>query len=146
MNGQKITDVHEADKVDVDKAVAAARAAFKLGSPWRTMDASARGALLHKLADLYLRDIDYIASLMTLDNGKPFSDSVWETNDSVGLIRYFAGYADKIHGKTVPADGEIFAFTRVEPVGVCGQIVPVCCLFLKQKKILPHYTLITCVI
>ena len=60
-NGKKICDVQEGDKADVDKAVAAAKAAFKYGSPWRSMDASARGRLLHKLADLVERDNVYIA-------------------------------------------------------------------------------------
>merc|ERR1719348_55706 len=74
-NGEEICQVQEGDKADVDKAVKAAREAFKLGSAWRTMDASARGNLLYKLADLLERDRLYLASLETLDNGKPFNDS-----------------------------------------------------------------------
>ena len=74
--GEKIVDLQEGDKADVDKAVAAARKAFELGSPWRTMDASQRGRLLNKLADLIERDIEYLASLETLDNGKPFNDAL----------------------------------------------------------------------
>ena len=89
-------------QADVDKAVEAARAAFKLGSPWRTMDASARGTLMLKLADLIERDKDYLASLETLDNGKPVGDSALDVVISVDTLRYFAGYADKIHGKTIP--------------------------------------------
>jgi aldehyde dehydrogenase (NAD+) len=123
--GEVITQVQEADKADVDKAVKAAREAFKLGSPWRTMDASARGHLLYKLADLMERDRQYLASLETLDNGKPFTDSY---NIDLGLvikcIRYYAGYADKNHGKTIPLDGKFLCYTRHEPVGVCGQIIP----------------------
>jgi len=123
--GEVITQVQEADKADVDKAVSAAREAFKLGSPWRTMDASARGHLLYKLADLIERDRQYLASLETLDNGKPFSDSY---NIDLGLvikcIRYYAGYADKNHRKTIPLDGKFLCYTRHEPVGVCGQIIP----------------------
>lgn len=60
--GEKICDVQEGDKADVDKAVRAAREAFKLGSPWRTMDASERGRLLYKLADLIERDQKYFSS------------------------------------------------------------------------------------
>ncbi|VDO34585.1 unnamed protein product [Haemonchus placei] len=70
-----ITDVAEADKADVDKAVKAASDAFRLGSPWRRMDASQRGVLMNKLADLMERDKVYLASLETLDNGKPYAES-----------------------------------------------------------------------
>nr|XP_006816163.1 PREDICTED: aldehyde dehydrogenase, mitochondrial-like [Saccoglossus kowalevskii] len=69
---EKICDIAEGDKADVNKAVVAAREAFKLGSPWRTMDASERGLLMNKLADLIERDREYLASLETIDNGKPF--------------------------------------------------------------------------
>ena len=75
--GEKICDVAEGDKADVDKAVVAAREAFKLGSLWRTMDASQRGVLLHKLADLVEREQEYLARLETIDNGKPlFAKSI----------------------------------------------------------------------
>ena len=59
------------------------RAAFKLGSPWRTMDASQRGHLLYKLADLMERDREYLASLESLDNGKPYNDAF---NVDLGLV------------------------------------------------------------
>jgi len=123
--GETICTVQEGDKADVDKAVAAARRAFKLGSTWRTMDASARGVLLNKLADLIERDRLYLASLESLDNGKPFQDAF---NIDLGLTikcyRYYAGWADKTHGKTIPVDGSFLSYTRHEPVGVCGQIIP----------------------
>lgn len=122
--GQKIIDVQEGDKADVDKAVSAAKQAFKLGSTWRTMDASARGVLLNKLADLVDRDIDYISQLETLDNGKTLADSKFDVLVSSATFRYYAGWADKVHGKTIPADGNVFSFTRMDPVGVCGQIIP----------------------
>ncbi|KAH3814993.1 aldehyde dehydrogenase, mitochondrial-like [Dreissena polymorpha] len=123
--GQKICDVQEGDKADVDKAVAAAKAAFQFGSTWRSMDASKRGQLLNKLADLIERDIVYIASLETLDNGKPYKDSYTvDMRLVLGTIRYFAGWADKVMGKTIPVDGDFFCYTRHEPVGVCGQIIP----------------------
>jgi acyl-CoA reductase-like NAD-dependent aldehyde dehydrogenase len=89
---------------------------------------------MFKLADLIVRDIDYIASLETLDNGKPFKDSVGDIMGAVNSIRYYAGWADKIHGKTIPADGQVFAFTRAEPIGVCGQIIPVSDFVIKKKK------------
>nr|AYV89215.1 retinal dehydrogenase 1-like isoform X1 [Tetranychus evansi] len=122
--GEQICLVSEGDEADINKAVAAAKEAFKLGSPWRTMDASARGALLNKLADLIERDADYIAKLETLDNGKPYKSSLGDVYGSIGQIRYYAGWADKVHGKTVPMDGNHFSYTRVEPFGVCGQIIP----------------------
>lgn len=121
---QKIADVQEGDKADVDKAVAAAKEAFKLGSPWRRMDASKRGKLLMKLADLMERDALYLGSLETLDCGKPFDKAYDEVAFSADCIRYYAGWADKIHGKTIPVNGDYFSFTRHEPIGVCGQIIP----------------------
>ena len=123
--GEKIIDVAEGDKADVDKAVAAAAEAFKLGSTWRTMDASDRGHLLYKLADLIERDREYLASLETLDNGKPYSVAYSADLDlTIKCYRYFAGWSDKIHGKTIPTDGSIMTFTRHEPIGVVGQIIP----------------------
>ncbi len=123
--GEKICDVSEGDKADVDLAVDAAREAFKLGSPWRTMDASQRGNLLAKLADLIERDRDYLASLETLDNGKPRTLAFGlDLELTIRYYRYYAGWADKIHGKTIPIDGPFMSITRHEPVGVCGQIIP----------------------
>lgn len=119
-----ICEVQEADKADVDKAVAAARAAFAIGSPWRTLDASTRGKLIHKFADLVIRDLEYLANLETLDNGKPFLDAVEDIKASVEVFRYYAGWCDKIQGRTIPVDGTYFTYTRHEPVGVCGQIIP----------------------
>lgn len=123
--GEKICDVMEGDKADVDKAVAAAREAFKLGSTWRTMDASQRGVLLNRLADFIERDREYLARLETLDNGKPFSDSYnVDLSLTIKCYRYYAGWSDKIQGRTIPMDGNYLCFTRHEPVGVCGQIIP----------------------
>uniref|UniRef100_A0A2L2Y228 Retinal dehydrogenase 1 n=1 Tax=Parasteatoda tepidariorum TaxID=114398 RepID=A0A2L2Y228_PARTP len=122
--GDKICDVQEADKADVDKAVDAGRKAFKLGSTWRTMDASNRGRLLLKLANLIQRDFDYITSLEVLDNGKPYVEAEFDIQAAIATLEYYAGYSDKFHGKTIPADGDILSFTRLEPKGVCGQIIP----------------------
>merc|ERR1711934_1057333 len=113
------------DKADVNIAVKAASEAFRLGSPWRTMDASRRGELLNKLADLLERDAVHLASLETLDNGKPYVMSMGaDVALSVKCYRYFAGWADKNHGKVIPIDGNFMTYTRHEPVGVCGQIIP----------------------
>jgi len=123
--GEPIIQVQEGDKADVDKAVKAATEAFSLGSPWRTMDASHRGYLLNKLADLIERDANYLASLETLDNGKPYVMSfLADVGLSVKTYRYYAGWADKNHGQTIPIDGDFMTYTRHEPVGVCGQIIP----------------------
>lgn len=123
--GEKIVDVQEGDKADIDLAVAAAKAAFKRGSTWREMDASARGRLLGKLADLLERDQTLLASIETLDNGKPFTQSsMGDLPMLVNMTRYFAGAADKIVGQTIPADGKLFCYTRHEPIGVVGAIIP----------------------
>ncbi|XP_017478932.1 PREDICTED: aldehyde dehydrogenase, mitochondrial-like [Rhagoletis zephyria] len=122
---KQVAEIQCAGKEDVDIAVQAARNAFKTGSPWRRMDASDRGVYLNRLADLIERDRVYLASLETLDNGKPYAVAY---NVDVPLaiknLRYFAGWADKNHGKTIPMDGDFFAYTRHEPVGVCAQIIP----------------------
>ncbi|KAG8597769.1 hypothetical protein GDO81_002384 [Engystomops pustulosus] len=123
--GEVICHVAEADKADVDKAVRAAREAFKLGSPWRRMDASQRGVLINRLADLIERDRTILATLETLDNGKPYAMAYTVDLDIVlKCLRYYAGWADKWHGKTIPIDGDYFTYTRHEPVGVCAQIIP----------------------
>lgn len=123
--GNVITEVQRGDKSDIIAAVAAAKEAFRFNSPWRRMDASNRGRLINKLADLIERDRHYIASLETLDNGKPYSMSYnVDVPLSLGALRYYAGYADKNHGKTIPINGDYIAYTRHEPVGVCGQIIP----------------------
>lgn len=105
-------------------AVKAAESAFARGSEWRKLDASARGKLLLKLADLVERDTNILANLETLDNGKPFADSVFDIGCAVDTFRYYAGWADKIHGNTIPGDGNFLTYTKKEPVGVVGQIIP----------------------
>lgn len=122
--GEVICDVAEADAPDVDKAVVAARTAFTSGD-WPKMSATQRGELLYKLADLIEANKEEIARLETLDNGKPYSDS-FNTDLSlvIGCYRYYAGWADKIQGKTIPINGPYFCYTRHEPVGVVGQIIP----------------------
>ena len=121
---QAIANVAEADAADVDKAVSAARRAFETG-PWPKMTPAQRGGLMFKLADLIDQNADELARLETLDNGKTLSDSrKVDVPLTVACYRYFAGWADKIHGKTIPVNGPFFCYTRHEPVGVCGQIIP----------------------
>ncbi len=122
--GEEICQVAEADSADVDRAVGAARAAFEHGA-WRKMPASARGGLLNRLADLIERHTDELAALESLDNGKPFAVAkAVDVAATVACYRYFAGWADKIQGRTIPIDGDFFCYTRLEPVGVVGQIIP----------------------
>ncbi|KAM5242190.1 retinal dehydrogenase 2 isoform 5-T8 [Hipposideros larvatus] len=124
--GEQVCEVQEADKADVDKAVQAARLAFSLGSVWRRMDASERGRLLDKLADLVERDRAVLATMESLNGGKPFLQAFYvDLQGVIKTLRYYAGWADKIHGMTIPVDGDYFTFTRHEPIGVCGQIIPV---------------------
>jgi aldehyde dehydrogenase (NAD+) len=121
--GEEICQVAEADAADVDKAVIVARAAFE--GPWRKLRASERGRLLHRLADLIEKNADELAQLETLDNGKPISVAkAVDVAKTVACYRYFAGWADKVQGKTIPIDGDFFCYTRHEPIGVVGQIIP----------------------
>jgi aldehyde dehydrogenase (NAD+) len=122
--GEEICQVAEADSADVDKAVKAARAAFNRG-PWRRISASERGQLLHRLADLIEKNAAELARLESLDNGKPVA--VAQAADlplTIACYRYYAGWADKVQGKTIPIAGDYFCYTRHEPVGVVGQIIP----------------------
>ena len=122
--GEEICQVAQADAADVDKAVLAARAAFEQG-PWKKMRASERGRLLHRLADLIEQNADALARLESMDNGKPLSIAkAVDVAKTVACYRYFAGWADKVQGKTIPIDGDFFCYTRHEPIGVVGQIIP----------------------
>jgi aldehyde dehydrogenase (NAD+) len=119
-----IASVAEGDAADVDLAVKAARKQFETGE-WSKMDARDRGRLINKLADLIEEEADELAALETLDNGKPIRDSkAADLPLTIDCLRYYAGYADKIHGQTIPVRGNYFTYTRKEPVGVVGQIIP----------------------
>jgi aldehyde dehydrogenase (NAD+) len=119
---QPIVAVHEATEKDVDIAVAAARKAFE-GS-WKEVTPSNRGRFLTKLADLMERDIETLAAIEALDNGKAFTIAKMDVANAAGCIRYYAGWADKIHGQTIDINPETLTYTRHEPIGVCGQIIP----------------------
>jgi aldehyde dehydrogenase (NAD+) len=117
-----ITHVAEGDKADVEKAVAAAKAAFVA---WRKVDASYRGRLLNKLADLIEKNAAELAAIESLDNGKPLNEALHiDVAASVNTFRYYAGWSDKIQGKTISVDGPYFTYTKHEPVGIVGQIIP----------------------
>ncbi len=123
-DGSVICNVAEGDKADIDLAVKAARAAFETG-PWSKMNPSERGRLLHKLADSVESHRMELAALETLDNGKPIADALAaDLPLAVQCYRYYGGWADKIYGQTIPIDGPYFTYTRHEPIGVVGQIIP----------------------
>jgi len=127
--GEVLARVAEGGREDIDRAVKAARKAFD--GPWSRMTASERGKLIWKLADLLEEHLEEFATLETLDNGKPLTISrVADVPLAVDLFRYMAGWATKIEGATIPisvpyAPGAKFlAYTKREPVGVVGQIIP----------------------
>ena len=124
--GEVLTQIAEAMPVDVDRAVDAARRAFEdRGGPWRKLSASDRGRLIWKLADLVEKNIDELAELETLDNGKPIFESRYvDLPMAIDVLRYYAGLATKIHGETVNTLETAFTYTLREPVGVVGLIVP----------------------
>jgi len=130
--GEVIAHVPSGDAPDIDRAVAAARQAFERG-PWPKLTPSDRGKLLWKLAELVEQHAEEFAQLEGLDNGKPVQIArAADVPLAVDLFRYMAGWATKIEGETIPisvpvagVDGaRFFAYTRREPVGVVGQIIP----------------------
>jgi len=119
-----IAEIAEGTAEDIDRAVRAARDAFEKG-PWPRMSARDRGRLLFRLADLVQQESAELAALETLDNGKTIRDSKnLDVPMTIETLRYYAGYADKIYGQTIPMPGNYFNYTRREPVGVAGQIIP----------------------
>nr|CAC10505.1 succinatesemialdehyde dehydrogenase [Pseudonocardia tetrahydrofuranoxydans] len=124
--GTKICTVAAGDAEDVDRAVAAARHAFDEG-PWSKLNPSERGRLVWRLADLLEEHADEFAQIDALDNGKPVTDArAVDVAFSIELLRYMAGWSNKIYGETIPLTNpaDFHAYTLREPVGVVGQIVP----------------------
>src|SRR5437899_5505678 len=123
--GEVLTQVAEGGASGVDQAVAAARKAFDdVGGAWRKMSASERGKVLWRIADLVEKNIEELAELETLNNGKPIFESRYVDMPMVAdVFRYFAGWATKIHGETVNSFSNAFTYTLREPVGVVGAIV-----------------------
>ena len=117
-----ITSVHEATEQDVDVAVKAARAAFE--GPWSEVTPSQRGRMLTKLADLWEREMETLAAVETLDNGKSLLMSKGDINNGANCLRYYGGWADKITGQTIDTNNQTLSYTRHEAIGVCGQIIP----------------------
>ena len=123
--GREIATVAHAGAEDVARAVAAAREAFQSG-PWSSMAPSARGALMMALADAIEANEEEIAQIESLDNGKPVKLAQYvDVRGTVAHLRYFAGWPTKIEGSVLPVTApDMLCYTRREPVGVCGQIVP----------------------
>ncbi|MDE2149745.1 MAG: aldehyde dehydrogenase family protein [Gammaproteobacteria bacterium] len=130
--GETIAHCGRSDKEDIDRAVRAARKAFDSG-PWSRMTPSQRGRIVWKIGDLILEHLDELAELEALDNGKPISVArVADVPLAADLFHYMAGWTTKLEGNTLNlsvgdnlAPGTAFhAYTRREPVGVVGQIIP----------------------
>jgi len=121
-----ITTVAQAGPADVDRAVAAARAAFEEGSDWRKMTPGDRGRAMTRLATLVEEHADELAELESLDNGKPLKFARYvDVASTLSHLHYYAGWCTKIEGYTLPVSiPSMFAYTRREPVGVAGQIIP----------------------
>ncbi len=128
--GEVLAHVAEGDARDIDLAVKAANKAFRTG-PWPSMSPSERGRLLWKLGDLIEKNLEEFAELEALDNGKPLTVArAADVPLAADLFRYMAGWATKIEGNTIPLSvpytpgAQYHAYTRREPVGVVGQIIP----------------------
>jgi aldehyde dehydrogenase (NAD+) len=118
-----VAEVPSAGAADVDAAVSAARAA--LDGPWGRLSARERGRLVRKLADRLMERVDDVARLETLHNGKPITESRHiEIPAAAECFEYYAGWADKVTGETIPVKGNHLTYTLREPVGVVAAIVP----------------------
>lgn len=122
-NEAEIASVYAATAEDVDIAVKAARKALKDPS-WRDLAPTDRGNMMIKLSDLVTQHKEILSTIETWDNGKTYNDSLGDIAEVEGTLRYYGGYADKIHGQTIDVGPSKLAYTIREPVGVCGQIIP----------------------
>jgi aldehyde dehydrogenase (NAD+) len=123
-NGKVITAVAEGNSADVDLAVDAAQKAYD--TVWgENVPGAARGKILMKFAELIESNLDELAALESLDNGKAFSIAkAFDVPEAAACLRYYAGFADKDGGKVINVDSSKMAYTRHEPIGVVGQIIP----------------------
>jgi aldehyde dehydrogenase (NAD+) len=121
--GEVLTETAEGTADDVDRAVAAARAAFT-DPKWRRMDAADRGVLLWRMADIMERRSAELARLETLDNGKPIREAQIDIRQAIDALRYYAGWTTKLQGDTLPVRGNMLNYTLREPLGVVGAIIP----------------------
>jgi acyl-CoA reductase-like NAD-dependent aldehyde dehydrogenase len=121
---ETISEVAQAGPEDVDRAVRAA--ADALTGKWGALPAAARERLMHRLADLIEENADELAELESRDNGKPVKlAKAVDVASAATHLRYYAGWPSKIEGETIPVSWpNVHVYTRKEPVGVCGQIIP----------------------
>ncbi len=124
--GEVITQIPAGTAVDVDRAVAAARRAFDdPNGAWQKMAAAERGRLLWRISELIEQNIEELAELETLDNGKPVFESRYvDVPMVIEVFRYYAGWATRIHGDTINSRPNAFTYTVREPIGVVGAIIP----------------------
>lgn len=124
------SSIHSASRSDVDLAVSAARTCLSStssdpSSSWPTLPAVSRGELLTRLANLIHRDRELLAAIDAFDNGKRYQDALEaDIEESWQVFRYYAGWADKISGKTIETGPGKLCYTLQEPLGVCAQIIP----------------------
>ena len=120
---QEWARIAESTEADVDEAVEAARAAFR--GPWRDMNGYKRAQLMTRLADLMTEEAERLGRYETKDNGKLLKESVGNVTSAARYYRFFAGYADKLNGETIPMDnGSMFDYTLREPIGVIAIVTP----------------------
>ena len=127
--GDTVASVAKGDAEDIDRAVKAARKAF--GGPWSKLTPSERGRIIWKIGDLILENLEELAELESLDNGKPLAIAkVADVPLAADLFHYMAGWATKLEGNTIPISvpyapgAKFFAYTKRDPIGVVGQIIP----------------------
>ncbi len=121
---ESIADVASASVADVNAAVEAAREAFDNG-PWREMAARERGRIIWRIGELLRENLEEVAILETIDNGKPIFESRYVEIPMVAeVFQYYAGWADKVHGEVIPVSGNALDYTLREPLGVVAAIVP----------------------
>jgi acyl-CoA reductase-like NAD-dependent aldehyde dehydrogenase len=123
-NKERLTEVPEGDDEDINRAVRAAREAFE-SATWSKWTNRERGRLLWRVSELIAKHAEELALLETLDTGKVISDSrAGDVPLTIDTFQYYAGWADKIYGETVPVAGPFLNYTLREPVGVVGAIIP----------------------
>ncbi|MFS0644440.1 aldehyde dehydrogenase family protein [Siminovitchia sp. 179-K 8D1 HS] len=121
---EALATISEAQPDDINLAVEAAHKAFHKG-PWSELTTAERSHLIYKFADLLAENREELAQLETLDNGKPYQCALEDDVDgTVNHFRYYAGWATKLYGQTIPISKQYLNYTVHEPVGVVGQIIP----------------------
>ena len=122
--GEPLGEAQEASREDVDRAVRSARAAFE--GEWSTITPDERSQILWRISEIVDANLEELATLETLNNGKPIVAARRDDIPNIAaMFRYFAGWATKVQGKTIPTSaGNFLTYTRHEPVGVCAGIIP----------------------